>query len=498
MGSSLWVALDPSEALFVPPEHSLTTDVAVLGGGIAGLTAAYLCRQAGYDVAVIEADKVASGVTGHTTAKITALQEPIYAKLASDFSRDVARAYATSQIEGLEIIGRIAASLDAECGFERRPAFTYATDEAGAEALRDEARAAKDAGLGVVATTDTGLPFDVTAALRLDGQAQFNARRYCHALARAIVANGGTIAEGVRAMDVHQRGGSCVVETDHEEVRAKHVVIATHVPFMYRGLFFAKTRPMRSYAVAARFDGERTEGVYLSASEPVRSVRDYTDGDAHWLIVGGESHKTGEEEDTEKHYDALRAWGTEHFGLKTYEYAWSAQDPASGDGLPLIGTLTPATSNIWVATGFRKWGMASSTIAAEIITSGIEGNEHPLAETFSPRRHPIATLRRVAGEVVDTVKRGLSDRVSDDDEPGPGQGAVLGRGQDRRAIFVSDDGERYEVSAVCTHLGCIVAFNNAEKTWDCPCHGSRFAVDGSVIEGPATKPLGPVEEQESA
>lgn len=493
------MALDAEPTSYPAPGRTITTDVAVLGGGIAGLTTAMLCQRAGLDVAVIEAAKIASGVTGNTTAKITALQEPIYATLTDEHGADTARAYADANLAGLETIAALVDELRIDCGFERRPAYTYSIEPDGPDMLQTEAEAARAAGLTVAETTETGLPFDVTAALRLDDQAQFNARRFCLGLASAITANGGTIVEGVRAMDVQDKGAECVVETDHEEIRAQHVVVATHIPFMYRGLFFAKTRPFRSYAVAARIDKQKAPGgMYLSSAEPVRSVRDYTDGDTTWLIVGGENHKTGEHEDTEKHYDALRAWGAEQFGFESYEFAWSAQDPASGDGLPLIGTLTPMMGNVWVATAFRKWGMANSAAAAEIITAGITRGQHPLAAAFSPRRHPWATLRRMAGEVADTVKRGIGDRTSDDPEPGTGDAAILGRGNDRRAVYVGDDGHRYEVSAVCTHLGCIVAWNNAERTWDCPCHGSRFAVDGSVIEGPATKPLGRVEEREGA
>lgn len=487
--SSLWTALDVDQTRYPEPGITLSCDVAVLGGGIAGLTTALLCQRAGHNVTVIEAYRIGSGVTGNTTAKITALQDPIYEQLASKFSEGVAASYARANLRGLEIIGGLVEELEIECGFERRPAFTYAVDDEGAETLRKEAEAARAAGLAVDETTDTGLPFAVTAALRLDNQAQFNALAYCHRLAAEVARNGGTVVEGVRAMNVKQDSGACTVETDHQEIRARHVVVATHVPFMYRGLFFAKTRPSRSYAVAARFEGMAPGGMYLSASEPVRSIRDYREAQNQWLIIGGESHKTGEEEDTDRHYEALRTWGMEHFGIESYEFAWSAQDPASGDGLPLIGTLTPVMSHVWVATGFRKWGMANSSIAAEIVAAGIAGEEHEFADVFNPRRHPLATIKRMAGEVVDTVKRGVSDRVAGDELPAPGEGAIVGRGNDRRAIYINEEGDRYEVSAVCTHLGCIVAWNNAETTWDCPCHGSRFAIDGAVIEGPAVKPL---------
>jgi Rieske Fe-S protein len=264
---------------------------------------------------------------------------------------------------------------------------------------------------------------------------------------------------------------------------------------MYRGLFFAKTRPSRSYAVAARCDDAHPRGMYLSADEPVRSVRGHSEYGQSWLIVGGQSHKTGQDDDTQRNYDALMQWGESHFNLSNYEFQWSAQDAMTGDGMPVIGRLTPATKHVWVATGFRKWGMTNGTVAAEIITAGILGEQHPLAETFDPRRHPVSTLRRVVGEVVDTAKHFVGDRVglSNGESPGGREGTVRRINGKPVALYIGEDGTRYEVSAVCTHLGCTVCWNGAERTWDCPCHGSRFAVDGSVIEGPAVKPLAQLE-----
>ena len=494
--TSLWMATDSAPEPYPALNQPATFDVAVLGGGIAGLTTALLCQRAGLYVGVIEAARVASGVTGNTTAKITALQEPVYAHVAEDYGPNAATAYATANIAAVDTIARLVDELGIECSFERQSAYTYATTSEGAEELVRELEAARAAGLDVVPTDETGLPFDVTSALRLDDQAQFHARRYCHGLARAIVKSGGEIFENVRATRV-KSGDPCVVETDHSEIRARDVVVATHIPFMYRGLFFAKTRPSRSYALAARWDGASVAGMYLSADAPVRSVREHREDGRTWLIVGGESHKTGQSDDEEEHYEALRKWGAAHFGIERFEFEWSAQDLISPDALPLIGTATAMTPHVWVATGFRKWGMTNATAAAEMISTGIQGEEHPLIHVFSPRRHPLATLKRIGGEVVDTVARMAGDLApsSETEKASPGEGVVERRGRDKVAVYVSEEGTTFELSAVCTHLGCTVAWNDAEHTWDCPCHGSRFAVDGTVIEGPATKPLERIEQE---
>ena len=263
-------------------------------------------------------------------------------------------------------------------------------------------------------------------------------------------------------------------------------MVATHLPFLDRGLYFARCHPERSYVVAGR-TGEAPAGMYLSTEQPAHSIRAH----GEWLLVGGESHKTGQADAAER-YERLEAWARERFGIEP-ELRWATQDHMPADGVPYVGRHDPLSSQVWVATGFRKWGLAMGTAAAELLAAQIAGREHrgPSSSTRSGcgrgRARPRSSRRtrtwRCASSATACVKRGSVDEIA------PGEGRIVGAGLGQRAAYRDDDGTLHELSARCTHLGCIVNWNSAERTWDCPCHGSRFAATGEVIEGPAVRPL---------
>lgn len=466
-----------------------TADVVVVGAGIAGLTTARLLAEDGASVVVIDAGPICAGATGYTTAKLTSLHGRNYAQLADRFDADVARVYGEANEAAIGIVERLVAQDAIECGFERRPHVAYATSAAGAEDLRREGEVARRLGLPATDDTATELPFPVTGALRFDGQAQFHPRAYCLALADAVAARGGRIHEHTRAL--HVDGGASVVATDRGEVRAGAIVVTTHLPFKELGGYFARAEPSRSYACAVTVEGPRPEAMYISVDEPTRSLR--TAGEH--LIVGGEGHKVGDHHDTTVHYEALESWAREHFEGMAVAHRWSAQDWAPADGIPFIGRMAGEPDHVYVATGFKKWGMSNGTVAAAIISDLIAGRSNPWAEVFDARRiAPKQNLRKVVAENVEVVKHFVGDRIASRnpppaDELAPGQGAVVELDGEKVAAFRDDDGALHAVSAVCTHLGCLVSFNTAERTWDCPCHGSRFNVDGCVLEGPAVDDL---------
>jgi Rieske Fe-S protein len=269
-------------------------------------------------------------------------------------------------------------------------------------------------------------------------------------------------------------------------VTADHVVVATHLPFLDRGLYFARCHPERSYVVAGR-TSDPPAGMYLSTEQPAHSIRAHGD----WLLVGGESHKTGQADAAER-YERLEAWARERFAIEP-ELRWATQDQMPVDGVPYVGRHDPLSSGSWVATGFRKWGLAMGTAAAELLAARIAGRDHPWTELFDPQRvRPRASATSFVKENANVALRFVGDRVAkrgDVDDIGPGEGRIVGAGLGQRAVHRDDDGTLHELSARCTHLGCIVNWNTAERTWDCPCHGSRFAASGEVIEGPAVRPL---------
>ena len=490
---SLWIATT-EEPGFPALDAPLEVDVAVLGAGIAGLTTALLLKYAGVRVAVLEAGGVCHATTGHTTAKVSAQHGLIYDTLSSSFGSDGARAYAQANLGAIDVIEAVVREHELDCDWERRPAYAYTEQDSNVKQIEQEVDAAREAGCPVSYTEQTDLPWDVKAAVRFDDQAQFHPRRYCLGLARLIDGDGSHVFERTRAVDVED-GSPCVVKTERADVRAAFVVLATHLPFLDQGAFFAKCHPEREYALAVELDQPVPKGMYISVEQPTRSIRQHPLGDGELLILSGDSHKTGQDDDTEQHYDALRQFAAERFAMRSVAYRWSTQDHMTVDQVPYIGRLRRTSERLYVATGFNKWGMTGGTLAGVVISDGILGRENPLTELFDPNRvKPLASAKEFVKENVNVGKRFVGDRIAkrssvSAEELAPGEGQVGSVGGRQVAMSRDEAGVLHAVSARCTHLGCIVNWNTAERTWDCPCHGSRFAQDGSVIEGPAVTAL---------
>jgi glycine/D-amino acid oxidase-like deaminating enzyme/nitrite reductase/ring-hydroxylating ferredoxin subunit len=491
--TSVWMDTAP-HTTYPPLGASLAVDVCVVGGGIVGLLCAELLTRAGRTVALLEADRVATGVTGYTTAKVTVLHGLIYDQVRSRFGDDGARHYAEANTAGLALISDRVADGGIECDFRRRPAFTYAEQESGLGALRDEVEAARAARLDAELVDDVDLPWDVAGAVRLGDQAEFHPRRFLLAIADAIHRDGSHVFERTRVTGVDD-GDPCRVRTDTgAEATAGAVVIATHYPTLDRGLFFARLAAERSYAIGLRARGRTPQGMFLSTESPSHSVRATPYDGGELLIVGGESHKTGTSDPVER-YAALEAWAHERFDVASVEYRWSAQDAMPADGIPYVGKLSPVARRVWTASGFKKWGITNGAAAAIMLADAILGRDNPWAATFDANRFtPLASAPALLKEQISVGAHFFGDRLAPPDvrsleQLAPGEGGIVKVDGDRVAAFRDDDGVVHAVSSICTHLYCQVAFNAAERSWDCPCHGSRFATDGTVIQGPAVNPL---------
>jgi glycine/D-amino acid oxidase-like deaminating enzyme/nitrite reductase/ring-hydroxylating ferredoxin subunit len=492
--TSAWLATRPEPRSFPTLDRDARADVAVLGGGIVGITTALLLREAGLDVVLLEADRLAHGVSGHTTAKVTSQHGLVYARLRARFGAEGARTYAEANQAALEWIADRVASDAIECDFRRRPAYAYVTSERSRGKLEDEARAADEAGLPAWLAETVPLPFDLEAAVRFDNQAEFHAGRYLGALADRLAAAGARVFEHTRAVEVINDGDR-VVKTPGGDVTAGHVVVATHYPFLDRSLAFARVSPQRSYAILCRIAGAPPEGMFISGDSPSRSVRAVPLEGEELLLVGGEGHKPGTGGDTRVRYRRLEAFAREHWDVRSVDYRWSAQDNTTLDGVPYVGPLTPWDGRVLMATGFAKWGMTGGTAAAIILADRVQDKENAWAGLFDPSRLTLrASARRFLTENAQVGLRFVGDRLM---KPGlrsleelrPGEGDIVRHDGEKVAAFRDDDGTVTAVAPVCTHLGCQVNFNAAERSWDCPCHGSRFAVDGSVLHGPAVHRL---------
>lgn len=492
--ASFWIETAPAQAPRPRLQGAVAAEVAVLGGGIAGVTTALLLAEAGVDVVLLEAGRLGRGVTGHTTAKVTSQHGMVYSRLRSRFGPEAARLYGQANEAGLAWIAERVERDGIACDFRRQAAYLYASDGFDLAKLEAEAEAAIEAGLPASLVGEAPLPYPVEAAVRFDDQAEFHVGRYLPALAGRFEAAGGRIFEESRALAVGA-GPPCRVSTAAGGVSADRVVVATHYPFLDRSLAFARVHPHRSYVVVCDVEGPPPPGMHISAGSPTRSIRAVPLDGRELLLVGGEGHRTGEGGDTGERYHRLEEFGRRHWKVRSVEYRWSTQDNATIDGLPYVGRLTPRSDRVFMATGFAKWGMTGGTAAGLLLRDLLLGRDNPWAAVFDPnRRPPLAAGPKLLKEnarvgfhfLGDRLRKRGSRRLT---ELAPGEGDVVRHEGQKVAGHRRDDGTLVAVSTRCTHLGCQLNWNAAERSWDCPCHGSRFSPEGEVLQGPAVHEL---------
>ncbi len=492
---SVWIDTGPPPPEFPRLTGDVHADVAVIGGGIVGITTALLLVEAGVQVVLVEANRLACGVSGYTTAKVTSQHGLIYERLRSRFGANAARAYGQVNEDALAWIAQRVERDRIDCDFRRRSAYAYVGPDSKRSRIDKEIQAATAAGLPASLARDTPLPYPVAAAVRFDHQAEFHVRKYLLALVEQLVASGRCdIYERSPAVNA-DHGAPCAVETADGAITADRVVVATHYPFLDRSLAFARVHAERSYAIACRIEGDPPDGMHISADSPTRSIRAVPVDGEELLLVGGESHRTGTGGDTEERYRRLEQFAREHWEVESVEYRWSSQDNITADGLPYVGRLTRRSRRILVATGFAKWGMTGGTAAATLLADTLLGLDDPVTDLFDPwRLPPLASVGKLLAENAQAGLHFVGDHLP---RPGlrsidtlrPGEGDIVRHNGEKVAAYLGERGEMLAVSARCTHLGCEVAWNRAERSWDCPCHGSRFALDGEVLQGPAVQPL---------
>ncbi|MCG2623198.1 FAD-dependent oxidoreductase [Arthrobacter sp. I2-34] len=490
---SLWVATAGPTG-YPALAADIDVDIAVIGGGIAGLTAALALKRAGQSVAVLEAARVGTGVTGHTTGKVTSLHRLIYTELAGSHGPDTARTYGQANQAAVEHIARVVADEGIDCGFRRVANYTYAETADSLALVREEADLAASLGLPATFTTDVPLPFTVRGAVRFDGQAQLHAVRYVQGLARAVDGDGCFVFEESPALGLRD-GSPAVVDTLHGSVRARDIIVATNVPFGDQGLLAARCYLHRSYLVACPVASPLPDATFISVDEPMRSILGVDIDGAGYLLAGGEGHRVPDGGDSAGRFRRLAAFARERLGAGEVAFRWSTQDGIPVDGLPYVGRLSPEARHVYVITGLRKWGLTNGTAAALMLTDALSGKDNPWAAVFdSSRAAPMATTERSMAKSATIPAAGPATEPADRSghvHLAPGEGTVMEVDGEKTAVYADPAGQLRAVSAVCTHLGCIVEFNPDDVTWDCPCHGSRFATDGTVIQGPATLDLPP-------
>lgn len=468
-------------------------DTIVVGAGLTGMVAALLLSRSGQRVVVFEARTLGAVTTGNTTGKLSLLQGGALSALRGQYSLKVVQAYVEANKSGQAWLTQYMEQQGIP--FQRRTAVTFATTDDGGQRLRKEAAVSRDAGLDVHFSRDAGLPFPIVEALELEGQAQIHPMDVLETLARDIRGHGGLIVEGMQVENVAS-GQPMEVSTGKGTFTADTVVIATGTPILDRGLYFAKLEPNRSYAAALKVPGDLPTGMYLSIDSPTRSQRTHPTPEGELLLVGGYGHTAGRAASPKSHLDDLLGWATRHYPGAEVTHTWSAQDYQATNLMPFFGKLPRGHGRIFFGTGYNKWGMSNGVAAALSITSDILGGQSDWATTIHRRvTSPQGALQAVRLNA-STTKRMVEDRarikanpdITDQTRPAEGTG-VVGLYKGEPAAVSTVDGNVCMVSARCSHLGGIVTWNDAEKSWDCPLHGSRFTPEGKYLEGPATHHL---------
>ncbi len=416
--------------------------MAVIGAGVAGLTAALALKRAGHTVAVIEAARVGTGVTGHTTGKVTSLHRLAYTELVRNHGTDAARTYGQANQAAIGHVQRVVAEEGIDCDFRLVNNYTYAGTDEALEKVRAEAELAARLGLPSSFTTDVPLPFPVKGAVRFDGQAQFHAVKYLQGLARAVQGGGSFVFEQTRALQVHD-GVPGVVDTEGGTVRARDIIVATNVPFGDQGAFDSRCQPHRSYIVAGRVDAPPLDATFISVDEPMRSILTVSAGGQSYVLVGGEGHRVSEAGDTAARYGRLAAFARDRLGVSEVAYRWSTQDNMPVDGLPYVGLMSADARHVYVITGLRKWGLTNGTAAALILTDTISGRENPWAAVFNSNRATPAAdgdgrLKRAPRR---TAESRQGQPPTGQVTLAPGEGTVIDVAGESTAVFKDTDGQ---------------------------------------------------------
>lgn len=491
-----WIESTTTRTAYPSLAQNIEADVVVVGGGISGITSAYLLAQEGYKVVLLEAGQLLNGTTGHTTAKITAQHDLIYDEFIKNEGKEKASLYYKACDDALQFIKKTIESDEIDCGFSIQDAYVYTDSDNYISKLEHEMSAYSILGISGTYTDHIPLNIPAKAAVIMHNQAQFHPLRYLSALVNKFIEAGGVIYENTTAVDVESGTMPEVITSDRYRITCKQVVSCTHFPFYDgHGFYFARMHADRSYVLGIHVDDEFPGGMYLSAEDPKISIRSVETADhAKMLLIGGQSHKTGQGICTINHYEELHKYAEKHFRLKEIAYRWSAQDLVTGDKIPFIGRITASSPNVYVATGYRKWGMTNGTAAAMLISDLIMKKDNPYEVLYTPSRSiSFTTIKNLVVDNADAAKHLIAGKLEmvhkRPDDLEPDEGCVVKVHGKRAGAYKDEEGKLFLVDTTCTHMGCEVEWNNGDRTWDCPCHGSRFSISGDVIEGPAEKPL---------
>jgi glycine/D-amino acid oxidase-like deaminating enzyme/nitrite reductase/ring-hydroxylating ferredoxin subunit len=492
--TSIWKATADKQINFPSLQKDITVDVAIIGGGITGLMAALLLSDAGKKVAVFEALSIGLGTTGYSTGNLYSVVDEHLSKIKNKWSKEVMINVVKSRSQALDLIEQTINKFNIDCNFARQPFHYFAEklDDYSTEFLNEEHNAAQEAGLSASLTSDVPLNFPVERGLRIENQAQFHPLKFVRGLAEKI-SDKCMIFENTKIEEIDEK--NITLKTSSNTIKANKIIIATHTP---KGIFAVQSfmGPYREYGVAGTLkSGNYPEGIFWAVSEGKKhSVRSFNDNGKNYILVIGEKHKTGQEDDSINREQMLEKYLKARYDINTFEYRWGGQHYRSADGLAFIGQSF-TTDDTYIATGFATDGLVYGTLAAMIIKDHILAKQNEYFDMYNSRRiTPMKSAAAFIKENVNEVIQYLKDYPGNTDadefsEIKKGEGKVIEIEGEKCGAYRDENNQLHVVSAVCTHMKCIVNWNNLEKSWDCPCHGSRFNCKGEVIEGPAISDL---------
>ncbi|MCY2685665.1 FAD-dependent oxidoreductase [Salinimicrobium sp. TH3] len=492
MTRSIWKST-ATKSNFPVLSENLETEIAIVGGGITGITAAYLLARSGKKVVLLEAGALGGGTTGDSTGNLYAMVDKRLHHIQSKWDKETASKVAQSRAQAVNLVEELVNRYEIDCSFKRVPWYLFSETEKKDKTIEKEIEAAKDYGLPIEELHELPIPVKVSTAIKVENQAQFNPAAFVRGLAEQIDSANCRIFENSEVHHIEKKE-ELVLSTSSGTVTAKKIILATHTP---KGIYGLQTAlyPYREYAIAARLkSGDFPDGIYWDTEADFHtSMRTYSKGSDNYVLVLGGHHKVGQEDDYSRFFDKLDENARRYFDVEEIEYRWSAQHYKPADGLPYIGESTD--DNIYLATGFSTDGLTYGVLAAMILDDQLNGRENAWRDLYKASRFtPVKSAKNFIKENINVAKQYLKDlpgkaEVDSLEEIGPGQGKVMEIEREKWAVYRDDKGELHCQSAVCTHMDCIVDWNDAERSWDCPCHGSRFKATGEVIEGPAFSPL---------
>lgn len=469
-------------------------DVLIIGGGITGISTALMLQKAGQRCVIAEGKAPGFGSTGGTSAHLNTFFDATYSEIESDFSADTAKLVAQAGKEAFSILKGFIDHYQIDCDFEYKDGYVFSENEKESKELKDILEASAHAGIEVRATNKNGVPIPFENSIVFRDQGQFHPLKYINALAKEFISLGGLIMEDTWIIETIYKDQVHTAIGDRASVKAKHLVYATHIPPGINVLSL-KCAPYRSYVLGIKLkDDAYPDDLIYDMQEPYHYFRTHVINGKKYLLLGGEDHKTGHA-DPEKAFENLEAYARQYYQVDVVAYKWSSQYYVPVDGLPYIGAFPGGQKHTFVATGFNGNGMMFGTLSAKIISDQILGNENLFAELFSPSRmKPVAGFTDFVRENADVAYHFVVDRFTAEElnsikELAPGDGMVAKFQGEKLAIYKDESGKVTALNPTCTHAGCMVNFNSAEKSWDCPCHGGRFDISGKVLTGPPLKDL---------